>query len=134
MPYKDIEKRREHYREWQRRHDKRQYLRHKEVGLCSHCNRQAILGQTLCILHNYTHSQSKKKWYQAHRMKELSRSRERKKRLESEGRCGVCGVPLIKGEGKRCVNCNWVSAHPRIMGLVKGVFNEAYYCSIRSKS
>ncbi len=50
----------------------------------------------------------------------LERLRERKARrirYKQEGRCTECGILLIEGEGKRCVNCV-ISAHD---GFIRGV-------------
>ena len=121
MPYKDIEQ--------EKQYQKQRRLHHKALGICVHCDRKAIPRMSHCNLCLYQQSLCHKRNYQINANKIIHKAMERKKHLEFEGKCNNCGILLLEGEGKYCVNCAFTKKH---LGI-KGVLNEAYYCSITSK-
>ena len=98
MPYKDIEKKREHQKDW--------YASHKEKGLCIRCNRKAILGFTECAEHLYKHILKQEKYRKKHRQTLIKKQREWRDKMRQENRCVRCSAPLMEEENGRCMNCS----------------------------
>ena len=92
---------------------KSQYMRvyrleKKKAGLCRDCM-EILSGFGQCATHAYMNSQSVKKHYRENSTHLSLIYKERRQRLTDDGRCISCGIPLIQGEGLRCVNCQIVS-------------------------
>ena len=99
--------------------------RQKELGLCRDCQRKPIPRQTLCPIHAYKASLYNQKYYRDNVERFSQRNQEWRDRMEREGKCNRCGIPLIEGEGKRCINCI-ISSHGR---GVRGVLNDTFRAS-----
>lgn len=130
MPYKDKEKRSAYRREYYQKNKESQrekiYRNRNErvrQGLCRYCLEKAIPGFLYCLKHIYTDRASSHRYSLSHREARARKSAERFQRLKAEGRCTDCGIPLIEGEGIRCVNCAAKNVGTLLSGGVMREFN-----------
>ena len=70
MPYKDLEKRREHQNEYRKSNNAK--------GLCVSCKKKAVLGKTMCAKHLLSSALRSKKYYESHKEKVRKRIYARK--------------------------------------------------------
>ena len=80
-------------------------LKHKEKGLCQHCNDLAFLGTSLCLRHMEANRHSRSLYRKNHRLDLMEKHKEERRRFKVEGKCIRCGAPLIEDEGGYCVAC-----------------------------
>ena len=78
--------------------------RHKKLGLCQDCPEPAVITR-YCVKHYWSHLVKSRDYNSKHREEHRLYHQQRRKRFEEENKCNRCGIPLIEGEGKRCVNC-----------------------------
>jgi len=69
-------------------------------------------------VHNYWQSLYHDDYYSRRRDEKIAQVRQRQQKLENEARCIICAVPLLEEEGKRCVNCTFVSNYRRVETVV----------------
>ena len=84
--------------------DKAYRDRHNAKGLCQSCNREAAV-HGYCLFHYWRKLVRQRLWYSRHREEKIKKVQERQRALIESGRCPVCGIELVEGEGWRCVNC-----------------------------
>ena len=81
---------------------------HKEKGLCLDCSSPAKIAG-LCLKHYWRKAVYDRRYANEHQEERSEYHKNRRVRLAEEGRCTHCGVPLVEGEGRQCVNCNEAS-------------------------
>lgn len=85
--------------------DKAYKERHKALGLCQDCSSPAEI-KGYCLKHYWRRLVKDRQYSEEHRQEINERVKRWHLKNIEQGRCSHCGVPLIEGEGKRCVNCS----------------------------
>ena len=88
--------------------------KHKELGLCRDCPTPAAI-RGHCLKHYWRRLSRDREYQEEHREERNKYSKNWQRKNAAEGRCTHCGIPLIEGEGRKCVNCNsWHIIYPTI--------------------
>lgn len=111
MPYKDKGER----RQWQLTHRHQ----HMNLGLCYDCNKPRLPNTLYCAYHYSQFLLHMKRHYMKYQLRNREYMKQRQHRLKEERKCVGCTIPLIEGEGIRCVNCNIVVHIGQIKGVIK---------------
>ena len=97
MPYKDLTKR----RQYRRNYNRKWRAEHKRLGLCLDCSESVKVGYVYCAKHLFSH-------YKGYEM-----------RMRSLNRCIHCGAPLIDDENRYCTACRSWWHTPIIKGVIE---------------
>jgi hypothetical protein len=91
---------------------------HRLQGICIFCSKPAMPDRAYCYYHYVTSLLSVKKYRNINRDKMNEKSRIKRIKYKSEGRCIECGIKLIEDETYRCTNCKIKRQHGSIYGLM----------------
>jgi len=75
-------------------------------GLCLYCKRPAMLGETLCAKHTWTHRQAQAKWTQRNPIKRRAARAAEYRHRKSAGLCVGCGSLLDPDADRGRVTCS----------------------------
>ncbi len=115
MPYKDIEKQRQYWREYKKRIRKNR----QDKGLCPECGKPRTPSKKLCASCAYKHLIKAKKYWRKYQGRNAENKRRWVLRMVGENTCYECGAPLKEDESKTCKSCRTIWHTLRIRGVIK---------------